>query len=557
MPYTYRPDLLPFALPTRIGLPFHGLVTNGKLALPGGGTKTYTQPDYDGSTWKVANAAKANTRTRTPEEIANDTAQGYVWQAHALISGGDKLLGGVSIGVSNWPVVDDAGNVWLVGIDLDKTDYLSGRFTISVVLRKRFGVLGASVPAAINRVLATRVHTVDLEAFPYDDLADYFAAGGPPAFSIISGTYLSGPPHARYLDFTEDGRLACWNMATVAGFSSVGYDGNLFGWAEIALSGTGSTVTDTLGDGIVATLVTRGLSDVLIALETNDDEPSILDHPYPEADITTVAVEPEAPAAPICPISPDPSAKVKTNIYTTTAEVIEPPVSWTWTGLEVEYIVYRYADGDVVKYRGYSGSSYYATTDWSGSTVVVFDFFDSCYDALGGRLRSGSPARRFDLPNCGSSSLSLKAEWTSEYIRTKREELTIGGTTFAMEAVSRTSGWVTEERTDGDLGVGTWCGMAWGARTNGGETVSTITITPSGLTEDTADDTYAGVSYGQNSNQVWGVKASTHTLARFYAATTQGYEDITSEWPDNSFNASLNPATGEIAWSPTDKVCWV
>ena len=552
-----RPDLLPFALPTRIGLPYHGLVTNGKLALPGGGTKTYTQPDHDGSTWKVANPAKANTRTRTAKELANDAARGYVWQAHALISGGDKLLGGVSIGLSNWPFVDDAGNVWLVGIDLDKTDYLFGRFTISLVLRKRFGVFGPRVPAAINRVLATRVHTVDLDAFPYDDLADYFAAGGPPAFSIIASTYLSDPPHARYLDFSENGRLACWNMNTTASFSAVGYDGSLFGWAEIVLSGTGSTATETLGNGIVATLATRGLSDVLIALETNDDEPSILDHPYPDAEITTVAEEPAGPPAPICPIAPEPSAKVNTHTYTTTVAVTEPPVSWTWTGLEVEYIVYRYADGAVVKYRSYSGSSYYATANWSGSTIAVFDFYDSCRDSLGSVLASGSPARRYSVPNCSSTSLSLKAEWTSEYTRTQREELTIGETTFAMETALRTSGWVTEERTDGDLGVGTWCGIDWGDQTNGGETVNTITITPSGLTENNNNSENAGVGFNQNSNRVWGVRTSTQTIARFYAATTQGYEDITSEWPDSTFNASLNPATGEIAWSPTDEVCWV
>ncbi len=87
-----RPDLLPFALPSAIGLPFHGLVTDGLLALEGDRTRAYPQPDLGDC--HVVQHSKRATRNRTVTETASDTERGYNWHDYALICGRRRQLGG-------------------------------------------------------------------------------------------------------------------------------------------------------------------------------------------------------------------------------------------------------------------------------------------------------------------------------------------------------------------------------------------------------------------------------------------------------------------------------
>jgi hypothetical protein len=200
MPYEYRPELLPLAVPTRIGLPWHGLVTNGVLAAGNGKTKTYPQPT-GGHAWKVHNPTKADTRARTPAEIAEDNATGKRWQSYALIAGESKKLGGVSLGNSEWLYCDPAGTVWLMGVSFTVA---SATLSIAVTVKKRFGRFGPPGNATANRVVGTRSHTVTLPDWWED--GQYSAIS---AETIAANVGIYSPNH---LDFTATGSSAVWNI---------------------------------------------------------------------------------------------------------------------------------------------------------------------------------------------------------------------------------------------------------------------------------------------------------------------------------------------------------
>jgi hypothetical protein len=92
MAYTYRPDLLPFALPKRVGLPYHGTPKSGRLALPNSTTIDYPQPDGGDVTLVVSPRAAA--AVQSDIEKAHDDALGYQWLTHAFLSGSGDALGG-------------------------------------------------------------------------------------------------------------------------------------------------------------------------------------------------------------------------------------------------------------------------------------------------------------------------------------------------------------------------------------------------------------------------------------------------------------------------------
>lgn len=78
------------------GNPWHGLVADGQLQLPGGGAKAWPQPaggedpGLQGMSFLADLGAPAI--TRTPEEAAGDLAQGHVWTHQALLSGRNQAL---------------------------------------------------------------------------------------------------------------------------------------------------------------------------------------------------------------------------------------------------------------------------------------------------------------------------------------------------------------------------------------------------------------------------------------------------------------------------------
>jgi hypothetical protein len=98
------------------GHPWHGLCTGGSLALPNGTTKVYAQPS-GGDCWKIAVPGHV-APTRSAAQQADDTARGYQWLGHGLISGDPEQglqLYGKSLG-KRWIWAVDAGRKWLVDV---------------------------------------------------------------------------------------------------------------------------------------------------------------------------------------------------------------------------------------------------------------------------------------------------------------------------------------------------------------------------------------------------------------------------------------------------------
>ncbi len=271
MPYEYRPDLLPFALPTRVGCPWHGLVTNGVLAAGNGRTKTYAQPT-DGSNWEVANPTKADTRTKTDEEIAFDLESGQIWQSYALLAnyGTEKRIGAVAIAYNEWLYCDPAGTVWRLRLGITKS---TTKITLHVRNVGRFGVLKNSLDPVISTLLATKEHEVTLPSWWNDG---YVHQSSLTAYDLIVPVTIS----ATSIDHSVDGAAAVWNIKSIE--QTVGILGpsdyytvssDLLGWAEISVSGTGSLEATTFGEGLSVGITTYGLSDVWEATTRDDSNP--------------------------------------------------------------------------------------------------------------------------------------------------------------------------------------------------------------------------------------------------------------------------------------------
>lgn len=129
--------------PTRVGLPYHGLVMGSSLTLPNGQQITYTQPPR-GGTYEIRRPGWVAPAPTAPQ-IAYDTANGFEWRDYALMTGavrsdsGQMHLGGQPI--NGWIWFDPQGQPWRVAVlgyggSNNAARVPSFRFS-------RFGVMGA------------------------------------------------------------------------------------------------------------------------------------------------------------------------------------------------------------------------------------------------------------------------------------------------------------------------------------------------------------------------------------------------------------------------------
>lgn len=100
---------------TEIGMPYHGLATNGILPTSDG-DKTIPQASFYGPC-QVIRHPSAPGVNRNPNQIANDTAKGFDWRDYALLTGtGHGVNGSTELGSGKWLYCDPGGNTWVVGI---------------------------------------------------------------------------------------------------------------------------------------------------------------------------------------------------------------------------------------------------------------------------------------------------------------------------------------------------------------------------------------------------------------------------------------------------------
>jgi hypothetical protein len=237
--YTYRPDLLPFAAPTRIGLPYHGLVTDGQLALPGGGTKAYSQP-ATGCTVYVQHPLHST----PPADPGNPQ---YAWQDYAVLSGSSHMIGGQALGGSKW-IYCDATRSWVVGAEFTSvTDVL----TVNIYCYSPFGLLENEDTTYTKRLLGTTTIT----------LRDQ------------SGAVLYEPsPVLGFTTHSASGAVTALNW--FSSLNSYPMTAGIFASLAVTLSGNGSIAGTTPGTGITASFSNKESLEQLWRHVEVPDEPT-------------------------------------------------------------------------------------------------------------------------------------------------------------------------------------------------------------------------------------------------------------------------------------------
>ena len=518
MPYAYRPDLLPLAVPTRIGLPWHGLVTNGVLAAGNGKTKTYAQPS-GGDAWPVRNAAGASTRARMASEIAHDAATGKVWQNYALIHGEDKQLGGARLGFSEWLYSDPAGTVWLMGV----THTVAGATaTFTVKVKKRFGHFANTTDPVPNRTAGTGSLTFSLPDWWDDsDWSDLTA-------SDIAGNLELDV--ARDLDFTESGAAAVWNLHSTAG----GNYPHLAGWVEIAVSGTGSLVAGTYSQGITASLTTHGLDAVWEEWEITVDLQNCPDCPGPGGIVGTVTtVQPSPPAGLNCPA--DDGTVVVSGEGVTTINAVDPCSSGgteKWRRME-----FVHADGTEAR-------SWYEKTDATEYTVTSGG--SETWDAQWGWECDPEPQWIGPFPiNCANDMWQTCEQ---SYYRTTTYGFSLGAE--SVELINVNGSW-----SEGTRAYDYEC-ESIASESSAGGNVSTTT-----LDGDEIDDNWNAVielivSHSTNTCWVLGAEVDDAVLHRTILTQDGTREEVPSASGDVT-HITYNPKTNTLVWSDDDLVCFV
>jgi hypothetical protein len=241
----HRPDLLPFAQPRVVGLPCHGLVTDGELTLPSSRVITYRQPTK-GTTILVEHQEH---HAVAASEF--DTSRGYQWLEYALISGTARQIGGKDLGANRHLYCD--GNVaWIVEVE---PLALTNQATVTVNLIGLFGVLSGDYTqyAMTERQLAYYAWTpVAYDGGPH-------GITPPPTLGNRTLATVNKTGSKMLLNVGSYGTVGLaneWQYTPInggyaEGSVSTGYQHDLL---TITFEGAGSLLPGHIGEGITATI---------------------------------------------------------------------------------------------------------------------------------------------------------------------------------------------------------------------------------------------------------------------------------------------------------------
>lgn len=206
--------------PTACGDPWHGLTVAGLLYLDNGSFKSVTNTP-DGGDCFIFRIPGLPVPALEPDDVAT----GKKWLNYAVISGKDRRLYGVNLGVNAWLYLDSGGVVWRavaswVGSTVtvamtnirDTTQTGSGAATVSPGFsggsRIVYGVVdvasdGRKVVVSFDQDTITRIAPAYVE----------LRISGPGAAPVIEAVLLSESGHAGYESFvvSEDTYLKTFN----------------------------------------------------------------------------------------------------------------------------------------------------------------------------------------------------------------------------------------------------------------------------------------------------------------------------------------------------------
>ena len=141
-----------------IGMPWHGLATDGVLSTALDGNKTIAEPaGVVGACIPIVHPA-APGATRNTAQAARDVAHGFDWRSYALLCGDAHAVNGspdAEIGQKRWLYCDASGPTWVVGL---RTTVGASSITFELYLEGIFGRFGrqyAFTPRKLDELIWT------------------------------------------------------------------------------------------------------------------------------------------------------------------------------------------------------------------------------------------------------------------------------------------------------------------------------------------------------------------------------------------------------------------
>lgn len=336
----------------QFGCPWHGFKNDLDLYdAPGGSLRkaftnwpTYAALDGGGST-NLIKVPGLPAVSRTAEEQARDTANGYEWLNYGLIAG--RTLHGHDLG-NRVIYIDPGGTTWLISIESRYTVTPTFGWTVTAHLEKIFGRLAYNPYPLIYRQLDTL----------FDDTLELRV--GYAVTRLETGPWVieqnsTGSVSMIHVYIAGEGIIE-----RAVNASGLGDRLELAGVFKLEITGTGDLNRSTLGDGITATLTLhKGKNDCLNTYVGTSPNGVKLDENNPSFWVTGYVIS-QTPSE--CPDCPD----------QTTVTGVQPayPALLPYNG-EVNYedrllrVLFDEAGNEVA----------YTTKGWSETFTKDYDFY--------------------------------------------------------------------------------------------------------------------------------------------------------------------------------------
>jgi hypothetical protein len=321
---------------TEVGMPWHGKALDNVLTTPAG-NKTI---NGTGGCIPVRHPAAPGV-SRSPEQVARDTAQGHTWRNYGLLCGNARAFnGGPEIGATKWLYCQPDGRTWVMEV---VTSVSGADLTIEIWRRALFRVFGRQYTTTDQKVGETTI-TFTL---PPEYTGTVTAAQCAANASVDKASQIVPNPAGNSV-FVH---VTCTNGvydATTANFEASVPLRQVFAIVQVTLSGNGDPTIG--GAGITAAFPN---TDTYEALRTESvDDLNVGDFPPAGwGDCSCVFFDPN-------PDPPTAAGQTKTTTNTcTVANSGEQIFHRTASGFWRDAIIYRTHLGDVVvRARDYIGS---------------------------------------------------------------------------------------------------------------------------------------------------------------------------------------------------------
>lgn len=283
----------------RMGMPYHGLVTDGELPNPDGPIPVLHTASVEGAiAFQLRTPPPA--KTLSAEQIANDTAHGWQWNDYALLCGWYRNVGGADaqLGATSWLYADNNDVVWIMELVPTLRGPTGGFYYYDVEIWRRqpFGRFRFNLPdrTVIDELLGTI--TIQLQDRYYIDDTTYYTGGvfglnlRIPASAIVPSLH-GDSVHVSMLQIltaTLPGTESYWEL----GLRSV--------WAQTTITISGDGLLDGDGSGISASYSAPVVYPDMFDTAANiPNVPAIID-PFPINHITTLDTKdcPSVPSGP-------------------------------------------------------------------------------------------------------------------------------------------------------------------------------------------------------------------------------------------------------------------